>query len=175
MQKQMTAENVIDIYQDLHERGVQIWLDGGWGVDALLERQTRPHNDVDIVVQEKDIEKLQKFFDERGFVKVPRDDARAWNYVVGNDTHGEIDVHVINIGENGDGIYGPKENGQAYPASSLTGTGKINETEVQCLSAEYQVESHSGYELKEKDFNDVSALCEKFNIALPKEYEKFLS
>ena len=29
------------------------------------------------------------------------------------------------------------------------------------------VKFHSGYELKEKDFQDVAALCEKFGIELP--------
>jgi hypothetical protein len=31
------------------------------------------------------------------------------------------------------------------------------------------VKFHSGYELKKKDFQDVSALCEKFGIELPQE------
>jgi hypothetical protein len=35
------------------------------------------------------------------------------------------------------------------------------------------VKFHSGYELKEKDFRDVSALCEKFGLELPQEYVSF--
>jgi len=35
------------------------------------------------------------------------------------------------------------------------------------------VKFHSGYQLKEKDFRDVSALCKKFGIDLPAPYEKF--
>jgi hypothetical protein len=35
------------------------------------------------------------------------------------------------------------------------------------------VKFHSGYELKDKDFKDVSALCQKFGIELPQEYTKF--
>jgi hypothetical protein len=35
------------------------------------------------------------------------------------------------------------------------------------------VKFHSGYELKEKDFTDVSALCEKFGLELPQEYVSF--
>lgn len=32
---------------------MRVWLDGGWGVDALLGRQTRPHDDMDIVIEQK--------------------------------------------------------------------------------------------------------------------------
>jgi hypothetical protein len=32
---------------------------------------------------------------------------------------------------------------------------------------------HSGYQLKDKDFRDVSALCKKFEIDLPPVYERF--
>jgi hypothetical protein len=38
---------------------------------------------------------------------------------------------------------------------------------------EWMVKFHSGYPLKEKDFRDVSALCKKFGIDLPAEYERF--
>jgi len=32
--------------------------------------------------------------------------------------------------------------------------------------------SHQGYELKEKDFKDVFAMCNKFGILLPTEYQE---
>ena len=32
----MTAEDVIAFYSLLERLGVEIWIDGGWGVDALL-------------------------------------------------------------------------------------------------------------------------------------------
>ena len=170
MKKKMTAENVLDIYSSLKNQDIEIWLDGGWGVDALLKKQTRSHADVDIVVQEKDLKKLEGYFKKNNFSRINRNDSRAWNYVMNNGRHGQVDVHVINIAKNGDGIYGPEENGDVYPASSLLGIGEINRSLVRCLSAEYQVESHLGYELKEKDYKDVSALCGSFNLDLPEEY-----
>lgn len=74
----------------------------------------------------------------------------------------------------GDGIYGPKENGDFYPASSLMARGAINNADVHCLSAEYQIASHTGYSLKEKDIFDVKNLCKKFKLPLPKEYEEVI-
>ena len=35
------------------------------------------------------------------------------------------------------------------------------------------VEFHTGYDVDENDYRDTKALCECFNIPLPKEYEKF--
>jgi lincosamide nucleotidyltransferase A/C/D/E len=73
----------------------------------------------------------------------------------------------------GNDLYGPPENGIMYPADSLTGTGTINGFPVRCISPQWMVKFHSGYELTEKDYRDVSALCERYGIALPKEYFRF--
>jgi hypothetical protein len=62
---------------------------------------------------------------------------------------------------------------EMYPAASLTGTGAIERQAVRCISAEWMVKFHSGYDLKDKDFRDVSALCKKFGIDLPPAYEQF--
>lgn len=167
----MTAEDVLDLYNRAAERGILLWIDGGWGVDALLERQTRPHEDLDIVVQQKDVARLKELLN--GYAEVLRDDTSAWNFVLGDEDGRLIDFHVIVLDEHGNGIYGPPENGVMYPASSLTGTGKINGQVVRCISAEDMVKFHSGYELDEKDYNDVKALCEKFGIELPSEYRRF--
>ena len=46
----MPAKDVVALYSLISSHDIPIWLDGGWGVDVLLERQTRVHSDVDIVV-----------------------------------------------------------------------------------------------------------------------------
>ncbi len=46
----MQAQDVLEIVHRLEGAGVVVWLDGGWGVDALLGRQTRPHDDVDVII-----------------------------------------------------------------------------------------------------------------------------
>jgi lincosamide nucleotidyltransferase A/C/D/E len=50
----MSEDNVIDLLKKAEQINVDVWLDGGWGVDALLGQQTRPHNDIDIFIQRKD-------------------------------------------------------------------------------------------------------------------------
>ena len=168
----MNAPEVIWLYKTLHQSGIAIWIDGGWGVDALLERQSRPHKDLDIVIQQEDVEKFRGLLTRQGYNEIKLEIARPHNFVLG-DTHGhEIDVHVIVIDDQGNGIYGPLENGEMYPAPALTGRGRIRNQEMCCVSPEWTVKFHSGYELKEKDFQDVSAVCEKFGIPLPEEYKR---
>jgi hypothetical protein len=41
------------------------------------------------------------------------------------------------------------------------------------LPPEWIVKFHSGCQLQERDFTDVSALCEKFGLELPEEYAQF--
>src|SRR5690242_455224 len=48
---QMRAEEVVALYTLLDDHGVRLWVDGGWGIDALLAEQTRPHKDLDVLAQ----------------------------------------------------------------------------------------------------------------------------
>jgi lincosamide nucleotidyltransferase A/C/D/E len=34
----------------LDENGLEVYVDGGWAIDAVLGEQTRPHDDLDIAV-----------------------------------------------------------------------------------------------------------------------------
>ncbi|HEY0221039.1 MAG TPA: aminoglycoside nucleotidyltransferase [Candidatus Paceibacterota bacterium] len=163
---EMQMSDVVDLYSHLENRGVKIWIDGGWGVDALLERQTRLHKDLDFAVDQKDVPELLKFLAEKGYKEIRRDS--EYNVVFTDETGKEIDYHAFIKDEEGKII-----GGIAYPDASLTGTGALNEQSVRCISPEYVVKFHSGYELKEKDFQDVSAICKKFGIDLPEEYHKF--
>lgn len=169
----MTSRDVIDLYLSLERLGVNIWIDGGWCVDALLGEQSRPHKDLDIAIQQKEVSKLRDALLERGYKDIKVEIARDWNFVLGDERGREIDVHVIVLNSQGDGIYGPPENGEKYPAASLTGSGLIEGRTVRCISPEWMVKFHSGYELQEKDFRDVWALCRKFGIDLPPEYRLF--
>jgi lincosamide nucleotidyltransferase A/C/D/E len=168
-----TSTDVMDLYLTLEKLGIQIWIDGGWGVDALLDRQTRPHKDVDIAIQEKDLPKFREYLEGKKYQDIKIEQSKPWNFVLGDDKGHEIEVHVVVLDDKGNGIYGPMENGQMYPAESLTGSGIIDNQTVRCISPEWMIKFHSGYELKDKDFQDVSALCEKYNIPLPEEYKHF--
>ena len=55
----MAADAAWALYDLFGSHGITVWVDGGWGVDALLGRQTRPHSDLDIALRHSDIPKLR--------------------------------------------------------------------------------------------------------------------
>lgn len=172
MRPGITASQVTDLYLKLEALGIGIWIAGGWGVDALLGAQTRAHADIDIVIEKKHLPAMRAFLGEQGFAELERDDTRPWNFVLGDNTGREVDVHVIVLDTQGNGVYGPPQNGESFPAAALAGRGSIAGVPVRCLSPEYQMGSHTGYDLGETDHRDVRALAGKFGLELPREYRE---
>ncbi len=166
----MILADVVELYRELDKRGILIWIDGGWAVDAALGMQTRPHADADIVIQTKDVAALREFLEERGYRDVPRGDTKPWNFVLGDGEGRLVDVHVVTLDAQRNGLYGPLEVGIMYPAGSLTGTGVLGRRVVRCISVEHLIAFHTGYAFDENDVKDVSALCERFGIPLPEDY-----
>jgi len=161
----MQLQEVVDLYNQLENLGIKIWIDGGWSVDALLGKQTRPHQDLDIAMEWKDVPKLREFLGAKGYSQIKEDS--KWNFVLGNNEGNEIDIHAF--------VYDDKGNivdGIMYPAESLTGTGNIDGQTIRCISPKYMVEFLAPWVHKwpEKYLTAVKALCEKFGIDLPKEY-----
>ena len=164
----MTAGDVVCVLQLLDEHGIEVWVDGGWGVDALLGAQTRPHADLDIAINHADVPKVRELLEARGFRDVPRDDTRDVNFVLGDAGGREVDVHSFIFDADGKHVYGVE-----YPAESLSGHGWIDGRPVRCIAAEWMVKFHTGYSLDVNDYRDVRALCERFGLDLPAEYERF--
>lgn|ERR1035438_3646276 len=128
----MTAADVLSLYAELESLEIAIWIDGGWGVDALLRQQSRPHQDLDITIQQKDVSKACGLLQSRGYREIKLEEARPWNFVLADADGREMDFHVIVIDDKGGGIYGPPENNEMYPAAWLTGTGSILGQAVRC-------------------------------------------
>ncbi len=167
--REMSGDAVVQLLQLFEQNGVEVVVDGGWGVDALLGEQTRVHADLDIALEHKDVPKLRALLEARGYKDVPRDDTRDCNFVMGDDQGHEVDFHSYTFDDQGKLIFGVP-----YPPDSLTGHGSIQGHPVRCVPPEWMVKFHSGYALDENDYRDVAALCKRFGIALPAEYERFL-
>jgi lincosamide nucleotidyltransferase A/C/D/E len=172
-QPEMTRDDVCDFLTLMDAAGIRVWLDGGWAIDACLGSQTRLHGDLDIVIEERDVPMAIAALQHRGYGPVPRSDTRPWNFVLGDDAGHQIDFHVIVLDEHGRGVYGPPENGESYPAEALTGTGTVNGYPASCITAEWLVRFHTGYDADAVDFADVAALCERFGIPVLREYLRF--
>ncbi len=162
---------VVDVHEllDLVDGlGLDLWLDGGWSVDALLGRQTRDHDDVDVVLQTSDEAAFRGALEAWGFVDVDSADRRACNYVMAHPDGRRVDLHLVTFDENGDGQY--DVGGPAYPAVAFTGRGVVDGRPVRCMEARTLVAFHTGYEHDADDVADVTALCEAFDIELPEQY-----
>jgi lincosamide nucleotidyltransferase A/C/D/E len=154
----MKSEEIVELYRALDQTGVAIWIDGGWAVDAVVGRQTRSHNDLDIAVEAKVLPKLQQFLTERGYRPAPSRDASQWNFVLCDGDGRQIDVHVVVLDEDG-GVWADPIDGVAYPAGSLTGEGIIAGVTVRCVSVEFQLQFKTSYPPRAIDRQDVAALC----------------
>jgi lincosamide nucleotidyltransferase A/C/D/E len=166
----MNAETVIATIKLLKDNGIDVVVDGGWGVDALLGKQSRVHDDLDVAIPHKDVPKLRKILSKIGYLEIPRDDSSDCNFVLQDHHKNQIDVHSYIFDADGNNIFGV-----AYLPEHFTGKGIINNYPVKCIAPEWMVKFHTGYELDQNDFLDTLALCRKFNIPLPDEYKKFVS
>jgi len=54
----MTTQDVVTIYLLLATRGIKVWVDGGFCIDALVGHATREHSDLDIAVERRDADAL---------------------------------------------------------------------------------------------------------------------
>jgi lincosamide nucleotidyltransferase A/C/D/E len=164
----MKAQDAAKLIDFLEQHGLEVYVDGGWAVDALLGEQTRRHADLDVVLPQKFVPRLRELLDACGYQQQQRQDSWECNFVLVDTEGRELDVHSYTWDAAGNHVHGV-----AYRAEQLTGPGYIDGRPVRCISAEWLVKFHTGYELDENDFRDVSALCARFHISLPDEYAQF--
>jgi len=160
----MAAEHVVQLVEKLEDAGVAVWLDGGWGVDALLGEQTREHDDLDVVVARSIVPLLIEVLADEGY-EVAK--GQLPTCIVLLDSAGrQVDVHPIEFDDAGDGVY-RMEDGRdwAYPALGFAGKGRVLDRDVRCLTPEVQVLCHAGYELGETDHHDLAVLRGRFGIS----------
>ena len=168
----MTAARVVAILRRLDEAGIEAWLDGGWGVDALLAAQTRAHDDVDLVVRVDDVAGMREVLAMDGFRLIRG--VPDSNFVLGDPIGREIDVHPVRLDAQGNGVY-RMESGEdwIYPASGFAGRGSVAGRSVKCLTAEVQMLNHAGgYVPDEDDFRDMRLLNARFGTPLLPPFER---
>jgi lincosamide nucleotidyltransferase A/C/D/E len=88
--------------------------------------------------------------------------------VLGDNLGHLVDFHTYTFDNLGKLIYG-----LPYPPDSLKGHGSINGYPVRCITPEWMVKFHTGYQVDETDYRDVKALCRRFGIEIPGEYLAF--
>lgn len=172
------ADDVIDLLARLREAGVEAWLIGGWGVDALLGEQTRSHGDLDLVVEAPRLGAAQEALERAGFRVEHEAPAGRWLSVhvqMIDRMRRSVSLHPADMpawsapGGPGSLRQAARELGLGEAGDLVTG-GRVGGRDVAALSPGAQIVLRCGYEIRERDRRDVALLCERFDLSLPAPY-----
>jgi lincosamide nucleotidyltransferase A/C/D/E len=165
----VTASEVLKVLGALHAAGVTANIDGGWGIDALVGRQTRKHADLDLSISATRLNDAVDVLSRDGYGHDPSAlPGLPARYVVRDTLGRQVDLHVLTFDDHGNG-WQKLANGDAwgyYPASEWT-TGIINGANVPCISAQLQHTFHLGWEWDAKARHDMTLLRDLFGLPLP--------
>lgn len=164
----MGPTDAVAIVDAMAAVGVDVCLSGGWSVDALLGRQTRPHQDLDLWLPAGQFVRAVPVFAELGIDRLfPWGDERPWNFVLHDGASRRVDLHMYEPVGEGMFHYGARDGGDRLPLAALAGEGTIDGWPVRCEDPAWCVRFHTGYPPRPEDRNDVPLLCERFGIELP--------
>jgi lincosamide nucleotidyltransferase A/C/D/E len=164
---QLPAKDAVEILSLLKSQEIEVWVDGGWGVDALLGYQSRAHNDIDLVIRQSDVERLSAALATAGFRRA--EEGRPFNFVLADSGGRQIDVHTVVFDAVGNGLYGPQPeegSGMKYPAAAFKGEGVIGGMRIRCMTAEFQIENRRTVP-DERDIHDLRVLRDRFSLSGP--------
>jgi len=159
------ADQVVRFLETLDQRVVRGWIGGGWGVDALVGRQTRQHRDLDVVVDVERCDEVVRSLLKEGFVV--ETDWLPVRVEVAHPDGRRIDIHPLALAGDGSGVQQGLDGASfVYPAGCFT-TGTVAGSAVPCLTAAQQVVFHSGYEPREQDLHDLALLASLASLEGP--------
>jgi len=107
----MTGEHALEILAVLDSHGVTASIDGGWGVDALVGRQTRPHEDLDLVVALRDVEAIEAALAPLGYSFA--EDQLPVRFVMRDSSGSQLDFHTVTFDAQGGGVQ-PQPGGGSF-------------------------------------------------------------
>jgi lincosamide nucleotidyltransferase A/C/D/E len=163
----MTSDAVLEFLGLMEASSLDVCLDGGWGVDALLGEQTREHGDLDVIVRVEDAPRLAAVAGAAGYARQPG--GTEANFVLKTESGHAVDVHAIAFDGRGFGVFAlPDGRKWPFPPSAFRGHGRIRGKEVRCLSPEAQAQCHAqGYTPDQADLQDMQLLQDRFGVVLP--------
>ncbi|CDM65881.1 nucleotidyltransferase domain-containing protein [Pyrinomonas methylaliphatogenes] len=163
----MTSDVVVEFLDLMEASSIEVCLDGGWGVDALLGEQTREHRDLDIIIRVEDVPRLLAVTRAAGYARQPG--GTETNFVLKTEAGDKVDVHAIAFDERGFGVFTlPDGRKWPFPRAAFQGRGRIRDKDVRCLSPDAQVQCHAqGYTPDEVDLQDMKLLQDRFGVVLP--------
>jgi len=165
----MSLEEVERIVSSIQSANYAFWLDGGWGVDALLEKQTREHKDLDICIKLVDSEQVRKLIEQAGYAVA--EDESPTRLIMQDNGGRRVDLHLLSFDKEDNGEQNYKGGFNLYPANDLHSKGLVGKLKVDCLSPELQIKFREVYSPGEKSKHDVRMLADKFQLSVPDGFE----
>jgi len=165
----VNSSQVLAVVDLLAAEGIVGWLDGGWGVDALLGEQRREHADLDLVVDAAALGRLLGVLAGDGFA-VLRDELPV-AIALRHDDGREVDLHPIELTPDGGGDQQQPGGAPPWHYGPPT-TGRVAGRPVPCCGLDTQLRSHVGYPPDEDDVADMRALAQRFGCPLPAPYDR---
>src|SRR5262249_26092091 len=156
-----------DILLLFEQAGIDHWVEGGWGIDALLGAQNRDHGDLDLIVDAARRDEASGLLTAAGFEVIFEDPPGRCSFM--DDSERAIDLAFAVADRYGDRWNLNRTMGRGepdYPFDCFT-YGWIGGRKVPCLGPETQVAHHLGYEVEEVDRFDVELLRERFDTRVP--------
>jgi lincosamide nucleotidyltransferase A/C/D/E len=148
---------VLVVLDALDEARVSYWVAGGWGVDALVGVETRPHRDLDLAVDASDYDTCMATL--AGLSYAVETDWLPLRVEVAASGERWVDVHPVEFDRKGLGIQGDRAGTYfLYPPTAFAVGGLAGRT-VRCLSIDQQELFHSGYEPRPEDEHDLRLLA----------------
>jgi lincosamide nucleotidyltransferase A/C/D/E len=162
------AGETLRVLDALEAAGIRTGITGGWGIDALLRRETRAHSDLDLGLASDAVDAAIAALEPLDYV-VELDERPARVLLVSEV--GKVDLHPIAWDPSGAGVQtGLDGETFDYPAGSLDAQGEIGGRGVRCGTPELQVAFHAHYVPREHDRQDMAALAATFDVSLPPAY-----
>ncbi|MEV4134979.1 hypothetical protein AB0J72_22730 [Dactylosporangium sp. NPDC049742] len=154
----MNEAQVHQVLDALEAAGCPHWISGGWGIDALVGRQTREHRDLDLAVDGAREAEALRALEALGY-RIETD-WRPVRVEVAGPGGGYVDLHPVAFTDDGAGRQEGLDGGWFdYPRADLT-IGTIGGWAVPCISKRLQQVFHQGYEPREVDRADLRLLGE---------------
>lgn len=151
-----SVEDLMTVINILEEANITYWIDGGWGVDILAGKQTRPHRDIDIDYDAQCTDKLLEILSGYGY-RVDTDWAPV-RVELYSEAYGYLDIHPFILNEDGTSKQADLEGGWYEFQADYFGSGSFEGRKIPCISAEGQKVFHTGYELREVDKQDLEII-----------------
>jgi lincosamide nucleotidyltransferase A/C/D/E len=152
----MRAASVLAVLAELEAAGLRVWVAGGWGVDALVGRETREHSDLDLAVDHEQLADTIALLESMGYTI--ETDWRPARLSMATAAGEHVDLHPVRFAADGSAVQSSVDDATFFYRADGFIRGEVDGVAVPCLSVEQQLAFRSGYPPRDVDRHDVALL-----------------